>query len=69
MFRRAANAAPNSASSNAAIRSNKSRVEEDVMADWMQSLFHKAGVISKTVPTVSLIDTSVHDDAVKLSGK
>jgi NitT/TauT family transport system substrate-binding protein len=32
--------------------------------DWMQELFVKAGVIPKSVPTASLIDTSVHDDAV-----
>jgi len=37
--------------------------------DWMQELFVKAGVIPKTVPTASLIDTSVRDDAAKLSGK
>jgi len=37
--------------------------------DWMQGLFVKAGVIPKTVPTASLIDTSVHDDAAKLAGK
>ena len=37
--------------------------------DWMQELFVKAGVIPKTVPTASLIDTSVHNDAAKLSGK
>ena len=37
--------------------------------DWMQELFVKAGVIQKTVPTASLIDTSVRDDAAKLSGK
>ncbi len=37
--------------------------------DWMQNLFHKAGVIPKTVPTVSAIDSNVRDDAVKLSGK
>ncbi len=37
--------------------------------DWMQELFVKAGVIPKTVPTASLIDTSVHDDAAKLAGK
>ena len=37
--------------------------------DWMQDLFVKAGVIPKTVPTASLIDTSVRDDAAKLSGK
>jgi NitT/TauT family transport system substrate-binding protein len=37
--------------------------------DWMQELFVKAGVIPKTVPTASLIDTSVRDDAAKLSIK
>ena len=37
--------------------------------DWMQKLFVKAGVIPKIVPTASLIDTSVRDDAAKLSGK
>lgn len=37
--------------------------------DWMQELFVKAGVIPKTVPTALLIDTSVRDDAAKLSGK
>ena len=37
--------------------------------DWMQNLFHKAGVIPKTVPPASLIDASVHDDAAKLAGK
>jgi NitT/TauT family transport system substrate-binding protein len=37
--------------------------------DWMQNLFVKAGVIQKTVPTASIIDTSVHDDAAKLAGK
>ena len=37
--------------------------------DWMQELFVKAGVIPKSVPTASLIDTSVRDDAVKQSGK
>ena len=37
--------------------------------DWMQELFVKAGVIPKTVPTASLIDTSVRDDAVKQSEK
>jgi NitT/TauT family transport system substrate-binding protein len=37
--------------------------------DWMQNLFVKAGVIPKAVPTGSLIDTSVRDDAAKLSGK
>jgi len=37
--------------------------------DWMQQLFVKAGVLPKDVPTASLIDTSVHDDAAKLAGK
>jgi NitT/TauT family transport system substrate-binding protein len=37
--------------------------------DWMQALFVKAGVIPKTVPAASLIDTSVRDDAIKLSVK
>ncbi|MGB6350472.1 MAG: ABC transporter substrate-binding protein [Pseudolabrys sp.] len=37
--------------------------------DWMQELFVKAGVIPKAVPTASLIDTSVRDDAAKLAGK
>ena len=37
--------------------------------EWMQNLFVKAGVIPKTVPTASLIDTSVRDDAAKLTGK
>ena len=37
--------------------------------NWMQELFVKAGVIPKTVPTASLIDTSVRDDATKLSIK
>ena len=37
--------------------------------DWMQELFVKAGVIPKTVPTASLIDASVRDDAAKLVGK
>ena len=37
--------------------------------DWMQQLFVKAGVIPKSVPTDSLIDTSVRDDAAKLAGK
>ena len=37
--------------------------------DWMQQLFVKAGVIPKAVPTASLIDTSVRDDAAKLAGK
>ena len=37
--------------------------------EWMQELFVKAGVIPKTVPTASLIDASVRDDAAKLAGK
>jgi hypothetical protein len=37
--------------------------------DWMPDLFVKAGVIPKTVPTASIIDTSMRDDAAKLSGK
>ena len=37
--------------------------------EWMQQLFVKAGVIPKTVPAAMLVDTSVHDDAVKLVGK
>jgi NitT/TauT family transport system substrate-binding protein len=37
--------------------------------DWMQNLFVKAGVLPKTVPTASIIDTGVHDDAARLSGK
>ena len=37
--------------------------------DWMQKLFVKAGVIPKTVPTVTLIDTSVREEAAKLAGK
>ena len=37
--------------------------------DWMQELFVKAGSITKTVPTASLIDASVHADAAKLAGK
>jgi hypothetical protein len=37
--------------------------------EWMQELFTKAGVIPKAVPTASLIDTSVHDDAAKLAGR
>ena len=37
--------------------------------EWMLDLFVKAGVIPKSVPTASLIDTSVHDDAAKLVGK
>ncbi|HEY4738415.1 MAG TPA: ABC transporter substrate-binding protein [Xanthobacteraceae bacterium] len=37
--------------------------------EWMQELFVKAGVIPKAVPTASLIDTSVRDDAANISGK
>jgi NitT/TauT family transport system substrate-binding protein len=37
--------------------------------EWMQELFVKAGVVPKAVPTSSLIDTSVRDDAAKLAGK
>ena len=37
--------------------------------EWMQELFVKAGVIPKAVPTATLIDTSVRDEAVKLAGK
>jgi NitT/TauT family transport system substrate-binding protein len=37
--------------------------------DWMQQLFAKAGVIKKPVPIASLIDVSVRDEAVKLSGQ
>src|SRR5215475_179931 len=36
--------------------------------DWMQDLFVKAGVIPKAVPTATLVDTSVRDDAAKLAG-
>ncbi len=36
--------------------------------EWMQELFVKAGVIPKAVPTASLIDTSVRDDAAKIAG-
>jgi NitT/TauT family transport system substrate-binding protein len=36
--------------------------------DWMQNLFVKAGIIPKAVPTASLIDTSIRDDAAKLTG-
>jgi NitT/TauT family transport system substrate-binding protein len=35
--------------------------------EWMQELFVKAGVIPKTVPTATLVDTSVQADAVKLA--
>ena len=37
--------------------------------DWMQALFVKAGVIPKAVPTASIIDLSVRDDAAKQAGK
>ena len=37
--------------------------------EWMEQLFVKSGVIPKTVPAAMLVDTSVHDDAVKLVGK
>ena len=37
--------------------------------DWMQQLFVKAGVIPKAVPTSTLIDASVRDDAAKLAGR
>ena len=37
--------------------------------EWMEQLFVKAGVIPKTVAAAMLVDTSVHDDAVKLVGK
>jgi NitT/TauT family transport system substrate-binding protein len=37
--------------------------------EWMQQLFVKSGVIPKTVPVNTIIDTSVHDDAAKLAGK
>lgn len=37
--------------------------------DWMQNLFVKAGVVPKTAPVASLIDTSVNADAAKLAGK
>jgi NitT/TauT family transport system substrate-binding protein len=37
--------------------------------DWMQELFVKAGVIPKAVPSATLIDPSVHDEAAKLAGK
>jgi NitT/TauT family transport system substrate-binding protein len=37
--------------------------------DWMQDLFVQAGLIPKAVPTASIIDTSVHDDAARLSEK
>jgi ABC-type nitrate/sulfonate/bicarbonate transport system substrate-binding protein len=37
--------------------------------DWMQELFVKAGVIPKAVPSASIVDVSVHDDAAKQAGK
>src|SRR5215468_3573128 len=37
--------------------------------DWMQQLFVRAGVIPKPVPTSTLIDASVRDDAAKLAGQ
>ena len=37
--------------------------------EWMQQLFVKAGVLPKIVPTASIIDTGVHDDAAKLAGQ
>src|SRR5262249_61023418 len=37
--------------------------------EWMQELFVKAGVIPKSVPAASLIDTSVRDDAARLVEK
>jgi len=37
--------------------------------EWMQDLFVKAGVIPKAVPTASLIDTSVRDEAAKLAAE
>jgi NitT/TauT family transport system substrate-binding protein len=37
--------------------------------DWMQELFVKAGVIPKAVPSASIVDLSVHDDAAKQVGK
>jgi NitT/TauT family transport system substrate-binding protein len=37
--------------------------------DWMQQLFVKAGVLPTTVPTASIIDAGVRDDAAKLAGK
>jgi hypothetical protein len=35
----------------------------------MQQLFVRAGVIPKPVPTSTLIDASVRDDAAKLAGQ
>lgn len=37
--------------------------------EWMQNLFVKAGTLPKAVPVGSLVDTSVHDDALKQAGK
>ena len=37
--------------------------------EWMQELFVKAGVIPKTMPVATLVDTSVQADAAKLAGK
>ncbi len=37
--------------------------------EWMQQLFKKAGVVPKTVPVASLINTSVRDEAAKLAGR
>ena len=37
--------------------------------DWMQGLFVQAGLIPKAVPTASIVDTSVRDDAARLSEK
>ncbi len=37
--------------------------------EWMQQLFVKAGVIPKAVPTGSLIDTDVRNEAAKIAKK
>jgi NitT/TauT family transport system substrate-binding protein len=37
--------------------------------EWMLQLFVKAGVLPAAVPTASLIDIGVHDDAVNQAGK
>ncbi len=37
--------------------------------DWMQQLFVKAGVIPKAVPTATLIDATVLDEAAKIAKK
>jgi NitT/TauT family transport system substrate-binding protein len=37
--------------------------------EWMQELFVKAGVLPKTVPAATLVDTSVQVDAAKQAGK